>query len=51
MFDLESWTPTDRQQITSPLIPMMMRIINTYYGTDYTQKELRALYRKSRNMF
>lgn len=22
------------------------RLINMYYGTDYTQKELRALYRK-----
>ena len=24
------------------------RIINMYYGTEYTQKELKALYRKSR---
>ena len=27
-----------------------MRLINQYYGTQYTQKELRALYRKRRNV-
>lgn len=25
-----------------------MRIINRYYGTEYTEKELKALYRKGR---
>lgn len=24
-----------------------MRIINLYYGTEYTEKELKALYRKT----
>lgn len=27
-----------------------MRLINRYYGTQYTQKELRALYRKNQNV-
>lgn len=27
-----------------------MRLINRYYGAQYTQKELRALYRKNQNV-
>lgn len=29
---------------------MATRLINRYYGTEYTQKELRALYRKNQNV-
>lgn len=26
------------------------KLINMYYGTEYTKKELRAMYRKTRNV-
>ena len=28
--------------------PVSKRLINMYYGTEYTEKELRALYRRRR---
>lgn len=29
---------------------MTRRLINMYYGTEYTEKELRALYRQNRKV-